>query len=140
MVYKVIIQGENLVGTQTNPFNICCFCESNNWHWQLQAPQMPYTNTLDLMVFPSMPNHHLELLSSHLNMVTKSDMISQAAQEVWDSIESAKFASGYLLVYCIVNKSLNTREKISFMVDIIIWRHRLIRIKQKLGLFQLNTF
>jgi hypothetical protein len=33
-----------------------------DWHLELQAPQGPYTNVLDLQVFPAMSKRHSELL------------------------------------------------------------------------------
>jgi hypothetical protein len=52
--YVPIIQGDNAGPHQDDDSVSFCknFCSDNGWHWQPQAPQMPYMNNLDLAVFP----------------------------------------------------------------------------------------
>ena len=45
---------------------------------ELQAPQGPYTNVLDLQVFPAMSKRHSELLQVHSN--SEADKCSRTAR------------------------------------------------------------
>ena len=62
--YVPIIQVDNAGPHQDGDFFSFCknCCSDNGWHWQPQAPQMPYMNNLDLAVFPSMSRRHNVLL------------------------------------------------------------------------------
>jgi hypothetical protein len=47
---------------------------------ELQAPQGPYTNVLDLHLFPSMSKHHSRLLQMFINTVAVHDKIWRIAE------------------------------------------------------------
>ena len=97
---------------------------------ELQAPQGPYTNVLDLQViihrvlipatcpflhsshtsmsipkvFPAMSKHHSHLLQMFNNTVAGYDRIWQVAQNVWKGITSAMVCRAFILAYRIMNK------------------------------------
>jgi hypothetical protein len=67
---------------------------------ELQAPQGPYTNILDLQVFPAMSKKHSELLQIFNN--------TEADQEIWNGISSAMIARTFILAYRIMGKITET--------------------------------
>jgi hypothetical protein len=69
-----------------------------------RKPQMPYANTLDLVVFPCMLKRHTQLLRQHGNSVIPNDDIWKAAQEVWNDLESYVIARGFVLACRIAAK------------------------------------
>ena len=64
---------------------------------ELQAPQRPYTNVLDLQVFPAMSKKHSELLQIFSNTQADNDRIWTIALEVWKGITSAMIARSFIL-------------------------------------------
>ena len=79
-----------------------------SWKLELQAPQGPYTNVLDLQVFPSMSKKHSELLQIFNNTEADADRIWKIAQEIWSGISSAMIARAYVLAYRIMRKITET--------------------------------
>ena len=79
------------------------------WQLELQAPQGPYTNVLDLQVFPSMSKRHSELLQIYNNTEADTDRIWQIALEIWKGISSAMIARAFLLAYRIMGKIIETK-------------------------------
>jgi hypothetical protein len=104
--YIPIIQGDNAGPHQEGDFDASCkaYCHTRGWHWIPQAPQMPYANNLDLVVFPCMSKRHTQLLRQHGNSVIPNDQIWKAAQEVWNDLESYVIARGFVLAYRIAAK------------------------------------
>jgi hypothetical protein len=105
--YVPIIQGSNAGPHQEGDFDASCkaYCHTRGWHWIPQAPQMPYANNLDLVVFPCMSKRHTQLLRQHGNSVIPNDQIWKAAQEVWNDLESYVIARrGFILAYIIAAK------------------------------------
>jgi hypothetical protein len=101
-----IIQGDNARPHQEGDFDPSCkaYCHTRGWLWIPQAPQMPYANNLDLVVFPCMLKRHTQLLQQHGNSVIPNDQIWKAAQEVWNDLELYVIARGFALAYIIVAK------------------------------------
>ena len=91
------------------------YCVHNEWNWEPQAPQMPYVNNLDLMVFPAMSKRHSALLSNHSNTVAKMDVIYRTALDVWNSLDGATIASGFILAYRICRKVIKENGNNSFL-------------------------
>jgi hypothetical protein len=60
--YIAIIQGENGGPHQEGALDASWY--GRGWYWIPQAPQMPYANNLDLVVFPCifMSKRHTQLL------------------------------------------------------------------------------
>jgi hypothetical protein len=74
------------------------------WMLELQAPQGPYTNVLDLQVFPAMSKTHVELLQIFNNTEADRDRIWKIALEIWNGISSAMTARAFILAYRIMGK------------------------------------
>jgi hypothetical protein len=79
------------------------------WQLELQAPQGPYTNVLDLQVFPAMSKRHSELLQIFNNTEADTDRIWKIALEIWKGISSAMIARAFLLAYRIMGKIIETK-------------------------------
>ena len=78
------------------------------WMLELQAPQGPYTNVLDLQVFPAMSKKHSELLQIFNNTEADQDRIWKIALEIWNGISSAMIARAFILAYRIMRKITET--------------------------------
>jgi hypothetical protein len=78
--YVPVIQGDNTGPHQDGDFVRFCktYCVDNGWHWQPQAPQMPYMNNLDLAVLPSMSWRHNVLLRQSTTNTVQPNMIWRA--------------------------------------------------------------
>ena len=76
---------------------------------ELQAPQGPYTNVLDLQVFPAMSKKHSELLQIFSNTQADTERIWKIAIEIWKGITSAMIARAFLLAYRIMKKIILTK-------------------------------
>lgn len=76
---------------------------------ELQAPQGPYTNVLDLQVFPAMSKKHSELLQLFSNTQADTDRIWKIAVDIWNSITSAMIARAFILAYRIMGKIIETK-------------------------------
>ena len=74
----------------------------------MQAPQGPYTNVLDLQVFPAMSKRHSELLQIFNNTEADTDRIWKIALEIWQGISSAMIARAFLLAYRTMGKIIDT--------------------------------
>ena len=82
--------------------------ERRGWKLELQAPQGPYTNVLDLQVFPAMSKKHSELLQVYNNTEASVDRIWKVVQEIWNSMSSSMVARAFLLAYHIMAKIIET--------------------------------
>ena len=76
---------------------------------ELQAPQGPYTNVLDLQVFPAMSKRHSELLQMFSNTQADTERIWKIALETWNGISSAMIARAFILAYRIMGKIIETK-------------------------------
>ena len=76
---------------------------------ELQAPQGPYTNVLDLQVFPAMSKRHSELLQVFSNTEADKDRIWKIALEIWNTMTSSMVARAFLLAYRIMGKIVETK-------------------------------
>jgi len=76
---------------------------------ELQAPQGPYTNVLDLQVFPAMSKKHSELLQLFSNTQADTDRIWKIAVDIWNSITSAMIARAFILAYRIMGKIIESK-------------------------------
>jgi hypothetical protein len=76
---------------------------------ELQAPQGPYTNVLDLQVFPAMSKRHSELLQVFSNTEADKDRIWKIALEIWNTMTSSMVARAFLLAYRIMAKIIETK-------------------------------
>ena len=76
---------------------------------ELQAPQGPYTNVLDLQVFPAMSKRHSELLQVFSNTEADKDRIWKIAIGIWNTMTSSMVARAFLLAYRIMGKIVETQ-------------------------------
>jgi hypothetical protein len=58
--------------------------DRRGWKLEHQAPQRPYSNVLDLQMFPVMSKRHSELLQLYSNYEGSADRVWKAAQQVWN--------------------------------------------------------
>jgi hypothetical protein len=82
---------------------------SRGWKLELQAPQGPYTNVLDLQVFPAMSKKHSELLQIYNNTEADTDRIWKIAKGIWEGISSSMIARSFLLAYRIMRQIIQTK-------------------------------
>jgi hypothetical protein len=76
---------------------------------ELQAPQGPYTNVLDLQVFPAMSKRHSELLQVHSNTEADKERIWKIALAIWNTMTSSMVVRAFLLAYRIMGKIVETK-------------------------------
>ena len=76
---------------------------------ELQAPQGPYTNVLDLQVFPAMSKRHSELLQVFSNTEADKERIWKIALEIWKTITSSMVARAFLLAYRIMGRIIENK-------------------------------
>ena len=84
---------------------------------ELQAPQGPYTNVLDLQVFPSMSKRHSELLQIYNNTEADADRIWAIALAIWNGLTSAMIARAFILAYRIMGKIIETKGDTNWLKD-----------------------
>ena len=122
--YLPVIQGDNAGPHQDREFvrSTKEFCDKKGWLWEPQAPQMPYSNNLDLAVFPLMSKEHTKVLKKRGSGVGNSrtgvascDEIYKAAETVWCDFASADIARGFLLAYRICGKVIEERGDNKFL-------------------------
>ena len=131
----IVHQEDNAPPHQEGDFHAWLIGEftKRGWRLELQAPQGPYTNVLDLQViihhllipatcpdlhsshtcmsipkvFPAMSKHHSHLLQMFNNTVAGYDRIWQVAQNVWQGISSSMVCRAFILAYRIMNKIID---------------------------------
>jgi hypothetical protein len=84
---------------------------------ELQAPQGPYTNVLDLQVFPSMSKRHSELLQIYNNTEADTDRIWAIALAIWNGLTSPMIARAFILAYRIMGKIIETKGDTNWLKD-----------------------
>ena len=84
---------------------------------ELQAPQGPYTNVLDLQVFPAMSKRHSELLQMFSNTQADTERIWKIALEIWNGISSAMIARAFILAYRIMGKIIETKGDTDWLAN-----------------------
>jgi hypothetical protein len=97
--YIPIIQGDNAGPHEDGTYKkfVQDYCASKGWHWEPQAAQMPHMSVLDLSVFPNMSRRHVQLARKRGGLkVLSENEIWAAAKRVWEDLESAKIASGFI--------------------------------------------
>jgi hypothetical protein len=89
------------------------------WGWKLehQAPQGPYTNMLDLQMFPAMSKRHSELLQMYSNNETNAERIWKVAQQVWNSCLSSMVSRAFIHAYRIMAKIIENDGHNHWLVD-----------------------
>ena len=93
------------------------YCTENNMKWEPQAPQMPHANNLDLAVFPAMSKRHSALLKEYSNKCAPRDEIWDAAKRVWEDLNSASIARGFILANRITKKVIEYGGRNTFLQE-----------------------
>jgi hypothetical protein len=75
---------------------------------ELQAPQGPYSNVLDLQVFPAMSKRHSELLQVFSNTEADKERIWKIANEIWKTMTTSMVARAFLLAFRIMGRIIET--------------------------------
>jgi hypothetical protein len=79
--------------------------KKGDWHWELQAAQMPQMNALDLSVFPCMSRRHTEASrQTGGSKVLSVDEIWDNIEKVWKNLLNCNIASAYIQSHCIASK------------------------------------
>jgi hypothetical protein len=81
---------------------------TRGWLLELQVPQGPYTNVLDLQVFPAMSRRHSELLQVFSNTEADKERIWQIANEIWKTMTSSMAARAFILAFRIMGRIIET--------------------------------
>lgn len=117
--YIPVFQGDNAGPHQDGAFFQYCtsICEEQGWHWEPQAPQMPFMNNLDLAIFPAMSKKHGEVLRNYSSKVAPEDDIYTAAETVWKDLPSSKIARGFVLAYRLAELVVKHSGDSSFLCD-----------------------
>jgi hypothetical protein len=75
---------------------------------ELQAPEGPYTNVLDLQVFAAMSKRHSELLQVFSNTEADKERIWKIANKIWKTMTSSMVARAFLLAFRIMGRIIET--------------------------------
>jgi hypothetical protein len=77
------------------------------WQLELQAPQGPYTNVLNLQLIPAMSKRHSSLLQLYSDAEASKDRTWRVARQVWDNCSSAMICRAFIHAYRIMKKIMN---------------------------------
>ena len=91
--------------------------DSRGWKLEHQAPQGPYTNVLDLQMFPAMSKRHSELLQMYDNNEANAERIWKIAQQVWKSCTSSMVSRAFIHAYRIMAKIIEHEGHNHWLVD-----------------------
>ena len=91
--------------------------DQRGWKLEHQAPQGPYTNVLDLQMFPAMSKRHSELLQMYSNNEANADRIWKVAQHVWKSCSSSMVSRAFIHAYRIMEKIIENDGHNHWLVD-----------------------
>jgi hypothetical protein len=76
--------------------------DRRGWKLEHQAPQGPYTDVLDLQMFPAMSKRHSKLLQMYSNNEANAERIWKAACQVWKSYSSSMVCRAFIHAYRIM--------------------------------------
>jgi hypothetical protein len=91
--------------------------DTRGWKLEHQAPQGPYTNVLDLQMFPAMSKRHSELLQMYSNNEANAERIWKVAQQVWMSCSSSMVSRAFIHAYRIMDKIIENDGHNHWLVD-----------------------
>jgi len=77
-------------------------CTSNDYFFVLSCRTGPYTNVLDLYIFPSMSHRHSALLQLYNNTEAKKEQTWKTIQTVWKDTSSSEVCRAFVLAYRIM--------------------------------------
>jgi hypothetical protein len=85
-----------------------------NWQLELQAPQGPYSNVLDLQLYPAMSKRHSFLLQ-HTDAEASKDRTWGVAKQVWDTCSFAMICRAFIHAYRIMKKIMHEESGNSWL-------------------------
>ena len=80
------------------------------WQLELQAPQGPYTNVLDLQLFPAMSKRHSSLLQMYSDAEASKD-------KTWDTCSSAMICRAFIHAFRIMKKIMHEEGDNSWLAS-----------------------
>lgn len=84
------------------------FCAARGWGWEPQAAQMPFSNVLDLLVFPKLSRQHAHLVrTSAGRSVGDKDVIWRHAKNAYWDLSSVDIATGFVLAHRLMKKVID---------------------------------
>jgi len=91
--------------------------DQRGWKLEHQAPQGPYTNVLDLQMFPAMSKRHSELLQMYSNNEANAERIWKVALQVWQSCSSSMVSRAFVHAYRIMEIIIKNEGHNHWLVD-----------------------
>jgi hypothetical protein len=85
------------------------------WQLELQAPQGPYTDVLDLQLFPAMSKRHSVLLQQYSDAEASKDKTWRVAQQVWDNCSSAMVCRAFIHAFIIMRLIMEEKGNNSWL-------------------------
>ena len=89
--------------------------KKRNWQLELQAPQGPYTNVLDLQLFPAMSKRHSTLLQLYNDAEASKDKTWRVAKQVWETCSSAMVCRAFIHAFRIMRKIVEDKGDNSWL-------------------------
>ena len=77
----------------------------------------PYTNALDLALFPAMSKRHSEKLQLYNNSEATKQRTWEVATQVWNATTSAEVARAFVLAYRIMGKIIEEEGNNQWLGD-----------------------
>ena len=85
------------------------------WQLELQAPQGPYTNVLDLQLFPAMSKRHSVLVQMYSDAEASKDKTWRCAKQVWENCSSAMVCRAFIHAFRIMRKIMEEEGNNSWL-------------------------
>ena len=121
--YRVIFQldngGPHVKGGFVDAMKAFCARQNPAWAWEPQEAQMPYSNWLDLLVFPLLSRRHAHLLAEKRQGRTPAthDEINDTAHNAFWNIEGANVATAAVLMYRLMEEVISTGGGTHFLTE-----------------------
>jgi hypothetical protein len=88
-----------------------------SWQLELQAPQGPYINVLDLKLFPAMSKRHSVLLvvQMYSDAEASKDKTWRGAKQAWENCSSAMVCRAFIHAFRIMRKIMEEEGNNSWL-------------------------
>ena len=77
----------------------------------------PYTNVLDLALFPAMSKRHSEIIQMYNNTEATKERTWAVAKQVWARTTSAEVARAFILAYRVMRKIIEEKGDNRWLAD-----------------------
>ena len=88
---------------------------ARNWKVELQAPQGPYINVLDLYLFPPMSRRHSELVQLYNSTEANLERTWNTVVGAWRDTPSAEVARAFVLVFRVMRLFIDSHGNNAFL-------------------------